>query len=413
MSEPESTSPVEAQRGTETADSELFFNRELSWLEFNRRVLAEAEDPANPLLERLKFVAIFGSNLDEFFMKRIGGLKQQLASNVRQLTPDGRSPRQQLDEINAAVRPMIAEQHRIFSEDLVPALRAEGVELLRWSELRDAERHWLHRFFERAVFPILTPLALDPAHPFPFISNLSLSLAVAVRHPDTGQERFARIKVPRSLPRFVQLPDSMRFIPLEEVIAHSLDSLFPGMEVAESHVFRVSRNADGERNEEPADDLLEAIQEELRERRFATVVRLQVVPEMPRWMRALLCEELEVDDGDIFEVPLAAGAVGHHADRRPAALRAARRSRGGRSSRSGCRPRPTAKARTSSRPSPAATSWCTIRTNPSRSACSASSRRRRATRRCWRSSRRSTAPPASRRSCAPWSRRPRAASRWR
>jgi polyphosphate kinase len=303
MSEPESTSPVEAQRGTEAADSELFFNRELSWLEFNRRVLAEAEDAANPLLERLKFVAIFGSNLDEFFMKRIGGLKQQLASNVRQLTPDGRSPRQQLDEINAAVRPMIAEQHRIFSEDLVPALRAEGVELLRWPELRDAERHWLHRFFERAVFPILTPLALDPAHPFPFISNLSLSLAVAVRHPDTGQERFARIKVPRSLPRFVQLPDSMRFIPLEEVIAHSLDSLFPGMEVAESYVFRVSRNADGERNEEPADDLLEAIQEELRERRFATVVRLQVVPEMPRWMRALLCEELEVDEGDIFEVP--------------------------------------------------------------------------------------------------------------
>ncbi len=303
MSEPENTSPFEAQPAAEGADSTLFFNRELSWLEFNRRVLAEASDPSTPLLERLKFVAIFGSNLDEFFMKRIGGLKQQLASNVRQLTPDGRSPRQQLDEINAAVRPMIADQHRIFSEELVPALRRQGVELLRWPELRDAERHWLRRFFDRAVFPILTPLALDPAHPFPFISNLSLSLAVAVRHPDSGQERFARVKVPKSLPRFVQLPDSMRFIPLEEVIAHNLEALFPGMEVAESYVFRVSRNADVERNEEPADDLLEAIQEELRERRFATVVRLQVVSEMPRWVRALLCEELEVEEGDIFEVP--------------------------------------------------------------------------------------------------------------
>jgi polyphosphate kinase len=295
--------PSPASLTAESDDPSLFLNRELSWLEFNRRVLAEAEDEGNPLLERLKFVAIFGSNLDEFFMKRVGGLKQQLALNVRELTPDGRTPRQQLEAINAAVRPMVAAQHRIFLEQIVPALRAHGLALVRWEDLAENERQGLRTFFETSVFPVLTPLALDPAHPFPFISNLSLSLALSVRHPVTGQERFARVKVPGSIPRWVQVQDAMRFVALEDVIAHNLDLLFPGMEVAECHSFRVTRNVEAEIDDDPADDLLEAIQEELRERRFATVVRLQVVPEMPGWMRDLLCEELEVGGEDVFEVP--------------------------------------------------------------------------------------------------------------
>jgi len=302
MAEPD-REPLAFPTSASAQDAALLLNRELSWLEFNRRVLEAAADSGRPLLERLKFIAIFGSNLDEFFMKRIGGLKQLVASNVVELSPDGRSPQEQLRAVNAAVRPLVAEQHRLYAEEIVPALAKQGLELLRWEDLTVAERRHLAGFFQSSIFPILTPLALDPAHPFPFISNLSLSLAVAVRHPDTGQERFARVKVPRSLPRFTQLPGGLRFVPLEEVIAHQLEQLFPGMEVAESHAFRATRNADGERNEEPADDLLESIQEELRERRFATVVRLQVVPKMPQWMRNLLCEELEVGGEDVFEVP--------------------------------------------------------------------------------------------------------------
>ncbi|MEO8503511.1 MAG: polyphosphate kinase 1 [Acidobacteriota bacterium] len=300
------TSLAPPPASVEADDSTLFLNRELSWLDFNRRVLAEAEDPSNPLLERLKFVAIFGSNLDEFFMKRVGGLKQQLAVNVSELSPDGRTPTEQLEAINAAVRPMVAAQHSIFLNDLVPELRRNGLEILRWEEVSEGERDHLRRFFESSVFPVLTPLALDPAHPFPFISNLSLSLALSVRHPTTGQERFARIKVPGSIARWIQLPppspESQRFVALEDVVAHNLDLLFPGMEVEECHAFRVTRNVEGEVDDDPADDLLESIQEELRERRFATVVRLQVVPEMPPWMRSLLCEELEVSAEDVYEV---------------------------------------------------------------------------------------------------------------
>jgi polyphosphate kinase len=292
-----------AQASAEVSDASLFINREQSWLDFNRRVLEEAKDPSNPLLERLKFVAIFGSNLDEFFMKRIGGLKQQAASNLRELTPDGRTPRQQLEEINAAVRPMVQEQHRVFREELVPALKKAGLEILRWGDLGDGERAWLRRFFDEQVLPVLTPLALDPAHPFPFISNLSLSLAVAVRNPESGQEHFARVKVPESIARWVQLPDSLRFVALEDVIAQRLDQLFRGMEVVEAHCFRVTRNADLQFDDDPAEDLLRSIQEELRERRFAKAVRLQVVAEMPAWMRALLCEELRIGPEDVFEVP--------------------------------------------------------------------------------------------------------------
>jgi len=282
--------------------SSLFLNRELSWLEFNLRVLHEAEDPSNPLLERLKFLAIFDSNLDEFFMKRVGGLKHQLASNVRELPPDSRTPRQQLAEVHATVRPMLERQRRLLNEELLPALRQHGLEILRWDELRASERRHLADEFRRRLFPILTPLAVDPAHPFPFISNLSLSLAVAVREPGETEPRFARIKAPHILPRWLQVPGTLRYVPLEEVIAHNLDRLFQGMEIVESYPFRVTRNADVQRNEEEADDLLEAIQEELRERRFATVVRLEVAAGMPSWMRGLLCEQLEIQELEIFEI---------------------------------------------------------------------------------------------------------------
>lgn len=301
MSEPNILSPVESP--VEPFDpASLFLNRELSWLEFNLRVLHEAEDASNPLLERLKFLAVFDNNLDEFFMKRVGGLKQQLASNVRELPPDSRTPRQQLAEIHASVRPMMVRQRRLLNEELLPALRQHGLEILRWDELRPSERRHLSDEFRKKLFPILTPLAVDPAHPFPFISNLSLSLAVSVQAPGEPEPRFARIKVPYILPRWLQVPNTLRYVPLEEVIAHNLDRLFSGMEVVESYSFRVTRNADVQRNEEEADDLLEAIQEELRERRFATVVRLEVAAGMPAWMRELLAEQLEVQEQEILEV---------------------------------------------------------------------------------------------------------------
>ncbi|KAB2964045.1 MAG: polyphosphate kinase 1 [Thermoanaerobaculia bacterium] len=300
------TEPVPTAEVEISADSP-FLNRELSWLEFNRRVLEEAEDPAAPLLERIKFVAIFGGNLDEFFMKRVGGLRRQLASGRPALSPDGRTPAEQLAAIGAAVRPMVERARRLLIEDLLPELARHGVSLLPWRELDAAERAWCTRYFESQVFPILTPLGLDTSHPFPFISNLSLSLAVATRSPDSSEARFARVKVPPSLPRWVPLPESRRFVALEELIAEHLDRLFPGIELLETYAFRVTRAADVERNEEPAEDLLEEIQEELRERRFASVVRLEVVPDMPAWMRQLLADGLELSAGDVYEVrpPLA------------------------------------------------------------------------------------------------------------
>src|SRR4051794_15386233 len=241
-------------------------------------------------------------------MKRVGGLKQQIASNVREIGPDGDgTPRQQLAVVNAKVRPLVARQRRLFNHDLMTALGQHGVELLPWDELRVSERRHLCDEFDRKIFPVLTPLAVDPAHPFPFISNVSLSLAVAVKAPGDREPRFARVKCPHILPRWVQVPRALRFVPLEEVISHNLHRLFPGMEIVDSFPFRVTRNADVQRNEETAEDLLEVIQEELRERRFATVVRLEVARGMPRWMLELLFEELEVTESEVYEVegPLA------------------------------------------------------------------------------------------------------------
>ncbi len=285
-----------------------FLNRELSWLEFNRRVLHEAEDPSVPLLERLKFIAIFSANLDEFFMKRVGGLRLQAAAAKGALSPEGRTPAEQLAAIRSLLRPMYEHQREVLIGTLLPELALHGVELTRWRDLTDDERLRLGRYFAASVFPILTPLGVDTSHPFPFISNLSLSLAVAVRNPGSSEIRFARVKVPASLPRWVQVGDGFRYLPLEELIAAHLERLFPGQELLESYSFRVTRAADVARHEEPAEDLLETIQEELLERRFAAVVRLELVPGMPAWMRALLAEELRVEAEDSYEVrpPLAA-----------------------------------------------------------------------------------------------------------
>ena len=297
-----------ALSGVAADEASPFFNRELSWLEFNGRVLAEAEDPSVPLLERLKFIAIFGGNLDEFFMKRVGGLKLQQQSRPHGRSPDGRTPAQQLAEIGAWIRPRQQLQRALLLERILPELARNGLELVGFRDLQPAERAYLERFFANNVFPILTPLGLDTSHPFPFISNLSLSLAVALRSPASAEIRFARLKVPASLPRWIQLPDSLRFVPLEGVIAEFLERLFPGMELLESYPFRVTRAADVAKHEEQAEDLLESVQEDLRARRFASVVRLEVVPEMPEWMRSLLADELTVGPEDVYEVrpPLAA-----------------------------------------------------------------------------------------------------------
>src|SRR5512147_1815585 len=222
----------------------LYVNRELSWLEFNRRVLHEALDPRTPLLERLKFLGIFSSNLDEFFQVRVAGLKQQLAAGIVERTADGMTPEDQLRAISSTVRDLCRQHRHALMHDVIPALAAHGVELvMRVSDLPRADREHLDRYFQSNVFPVLTPLAVDPGHPFPYISNLSLSLAVALRGPD-GEERFARVKVPKILPRWVPLTASNRFVPLEQVIGTNLEMLFPGVEILGWYAFRITRNTD-------------------------------------------------------------------------------------------------------------------------------------------------------------------------
>ncbi len=295
-------------------DPQYYFNRELSWLEFNKRVLHEATDPRTPLLERLKFLAIFSSNLDEFFMVRIAALKQQVAANVRKLTPDGRTPSEQLDMISQRLLPTVVEQHQHFEKVLRPQLAREGIYLLDYMDLNQEQRVYLQNYFEEQIFPVLTPLAVDPSHPFPHISNLSLNLAVVVKDPDTKEELFARVKVPAVLPRFVPLPEELRQrskkhpavwtgIPLEQVIAHNLEFLFPGMNIQEYYLFRITRNADLEVEEDEADDLLQAIEQELRKRRLGgSVVRLEIQAAIPEAVRTMLIEEMELKDRDVYEV---------------------------------------------------------------------------------------------------------------
>src|SRR4051794_9927361 len=291
--------------------SERFLNRELSWLDFNARVLALAEDRKLPLLERAKFLAIFSQNLDEFFEVRVSGLMEQLDAGIRTTTPDGLDLVEQLRAIRTRVDELVGRAAAVFAIEVTPALEDAGIRFLDWDELSDDDRVQLDDLFAASIFPVLTPLAVDPAHPFPYISNLSLNLAVTVRDPTSGDERFARVKVPPSLPRFVALPDGERFVLLEQVIAAKLGALFPGMEVLAHHPFRVTRDADFELEDE-AEDLLEAIESVLRRRsKFGRVVRLEVDRKMTSEILDLLCRELELShrDVNVIDGPLDLGGL--------------------------------------------------------------------------------------------------------
>ncbi len=284
------------------SDVQHYLNRETSWLAFNDRVLALASDDALPLLERGQFLGIFASNLDEYFQVRVAGLQDQLAAGVLGRTPDGRTAAQQLAEIRAEVLRQTAAAEDVFHHEIVPALGAEGIVFSSWDALDDDDRKHLVAEFEQRIFPVLTPLAVDPAHPFPYISNLSLSLAIMVRDPVTSERRFARVKVPQGLPRFVVLPDGERFVPLEQLIAAHLGRLFPGVEVESSCAFRVTRNADLTVEEEEADDLLAAVEIEVRRRRFGRAVRLEIEAGATSETRELLLRELDLESEDVYDL---------------------------------------------------------------------------------------------------------------
>src|SRR6478672_5345877 len=294
-------------------ESSHYFNREQSWLEFNLRVLEEALDEHNPVLERAKFLSIFSTNLDEFFMIRVAGIKQQVAAGVIGRSPDGTTPAEQLIAIRRTVDALTNRHRRCWLDDVQPKLRDQGVRLLDYTELDDQQRAFCKAYFEREVFPVLTPLAFDPSHPFPQISNLSINLAVVINDPEEG-ELFARVKVPAVLPRLIPLPGGMCDGPdqipperrhclvwLEQVIAENVDALFPGMEVVEAYVFRITRNADMEIQEEEAADLLRTIEQGVRQRRFGAVVRLTIQHDMPQRIRDLLLANLKITADDLYE----------------------------------------------------------------------------------------------------------------
>jgi polyphosphate kinase len=279
-----------------------FLDREVSWLAYNRRVLELGQDRSVPLLERAKFLAIFSTNLDEFFMVRAAGLKRRIATGLAVTAPSGLTAREQLDHISRCAHDFVAEQARCFIGDMLPELDKEGIGVLRWNELEGSEQDRLHSLFRERVYPVLTPLAVDPAHPFPYISGLSLNLAVVVRNPETGGEHFARVKVPPLLPRLV-LAAPQRFVPLEDVIGAHLPQLFPGMEVLQWHTFRVTRNADLEVDEDEVENLLQALERELLRRRFGPPVRLEVEESMDPHVLDLLVRELGVGDAEVYRVP--------------------------------------------------------------------------------------------------------------
>jgi polyphosphate kinase len=282
---------------TGLTDSDRFLNRELSWLDFNARVLALAEDQGRPLLERAKFLAIFASNLDEYFQVRVSGLQEQMELGLRKRSPDGLDAAETVRAIREQVRAQVERQTTIFTKDVAPALDEAGIQFPAWVELDADDRAALRHTFEESVYPVLTPLAVDPSHPFPYISNLSLNLAVVVRDPSTHEQRFARVKVPPALTRFVALPDGERFVPLEQLIAAHLDRLFPGMEVLAHYPFRVTRDADFELDDE-ADDLLEAIENVLQRRtKFGSAVRLEIDQTMSDDVLEVLSHELEIPAG--------------------------------------------------------------------------------------------------------------------
>ncbi len=306
-------------------DAQWYLSRELSWLEFNRRVLHEAVDKRTPLLERLKFLSIFSSNLDEYFMVRVAVTKQQIEASVNKKTPDGRTPTDQLTDISRRLRPMFVQMHSYFQEELLPTLAVAGINLLDYEMLSSTQADYLDQYFSEQVFPVLTPLAVDSGHPFPYISNLSLNLAVEIQ--DKDESHFARVKVPKVLPRFIELPDELCQeldladtaeqnaeqteespchwvgVPMEQVIAHNIASLFPGMTIKNCFTFRITRNADLSVEEDEADDLMLAIEQELRKRRLGgSVVRMEVESGMNLTMRDTLMSELSLNEEDVYEV---------------------------------------------------------------------------------------------------------------
>jgi len=301
---------AEHQDAVESFGYQRFSNRELSRLDFGARLLDLSEDERLPLLERVKFMAIFSELLDEFFQVRVAGLDDQVAAGVRSRSIDGLRPAEQLRAIRTRVEELVARQDHIFLEGLVPALAAAGIRLSDWSSLDDDDRGYLVDVFHRQIFPVLTPLAVDPGHPFPYISNLSLNLLVEVGDPVTGEERIARVKVPPVLPRFIVMPDGERFVPLEQVIAAHLHSLFPGMTVGEHQTFRVTRNADLVVEEDEADDLLVAVEMELRRRRFGRAVRLEIAAAVNPAVRELLAAELEVSADGVYSIEAPIGLDG-------------------------------------------------------------------------------------------------------
>jgi polyphosphate kinase len=289
-------------KGSERPDAN-YINRELSWLDFNERVLALAEDGFTPLLERAKFLAIFARNLDEFYQVRVAGSRRQIEAGFSRRSPDGMSPEQQLRAIADKIRPMVERHAKLFKDEVWPGLCKEDVKILRWRDLEESQRRELDRVFLRGVFPVLTPLAVGPAHPFPYISNLSLNLAVLVRDPERDRSMFARVKVPPILPRFIELASKHAFVPVEDAIAANLDKLFPGMEILEHHAFRVTRDADIELDDEEAQDLLSALETEIERRRFSPAVRLEIESGMSQRVLELLVTELQIESRDLHELP--------------------------------------------------------------------------------------------------------------
>jgi polyphosphate kinase len=297
---------VDSPRAMPLDDPSLYINRELSWLEFNRRVLEEAQDSQVPLLERLKFIAILGSNLDEFFMVRVGGLQQKLQARIAQGSgADRMPPGEQLERISQVVRQMVAQQYHCLMEEVMPALERESIVLRGLKELTESDRRHVHEMFTREIFPVLTPLAIDPGHPFPRLLNKSLNLAVLLQRPEHGENLFAVVQVPAVLPRLVPLPAERghAFTPLETVIRMHLPELFPGMKLDSATVFRVTRNSDFEIDDDEVEDLLKTIEDEVRKRRLGAAVRLEIEADAPAYVEQYLMERLELDQIDVYRIP--------------------------------------------------------------------------------------------------------------
>ena len=317
--------PVAADAGSATTNSTTltpltdparFLNRDFEWLEFNRRVLDMSGDAGVPLLERVRFLSIFSSNLDEFFMKRVGSLRHQIEEGLTGPVVEALTPAQQFAGIRERVMMMAKSQANMLKMDLYPALRTQNIELLKWDELNMDEQNEARKWFRHNVFPILTPLAVDPGHRFPFISNMSVSLGVMLQRPGESEQLFARVKVPEIPSRLYRVPGTRRWIPLQDIIEHNLDELFPGMEILKVLPFRVTRNAEIDHDNDDADDLLEAIQQQLRERRFARVVRMEIPTNANPRILKFLMDELEIDEADIYETDgvLDYGALNEIAD---------------------------------------------------------------------------------------------------